>query len=285
MDPAGIARWEKLIVMMRNNELRDDGGVDDTQKLLDDVGIWVRRAVRPDGELHYLSLVASASVSLFDFSRPTVSRTLYFGCEPAWTAREQSGDLVDFKKFLKSGDSGKTKIFVFQPVKNVELPARALKAHFFESILKDPDRRKPGHNEPLVAYVADEFHRFVTSDPVHGEQSFLDTCRSFGVFCVLASQSTSSISHALHELGADDAVARAALSILSNNTGNKLFFRTTDQETMQWAGSLAPAMPGGQSVATLRPMSSLQPGECFAVLVNGLVKRAQLRPWLPPAKK
>ena len=80
---------------------------------------------------------------------------------------------------------------------------------------------------PLVAYVADDFHRFITSDRVHGEQSFFDTCRSFGAFCVVASQSMSSLHHAL---GGDSYTNKAekAVEILLNNTGTKLFFRTTD---------------------------------------------------------
>lgn len=46
-----------------------------------------------------------------------------------------------------------------------------------------------GGGMPLVGYVADECHGFATADEVHDEQSFLDTCRSFGTFCVLACQS------------------------------------------------------------------------------------------------
>ena len=284
---AGNARWAKLLETMGNNELLDDERIEDTRTLLDDVSAWALRGAG-DSQVHYGSLIGSAAVCLFEFSRPEVSRTLYFGCEPAWKACQtrRSDDVVDFEKFL-GGVSGRTKIFVFQPeLKNLDLAALALKARFFESILDDERRKERGHEQPLVAYVADEFHRFVTSDKVHGEQSFLDTCRSYGVFCVLASQSISAISYALQQLEEDRAVVESAISILSNNTGNKLFFRTTDKETMQWAGSLAPAMPGGgQNVVTLRPLSSLQPGECLAVLVNGLVKRAQLDEWLRRPKK
>ena len=281
MDVAGIRRWEALLNTMRGEKWLMNANVEDTLALVDDIGTWVRRAEESSGGAHYGSLTGSAMVCLFDFSRPLISRTLYFGCEPAWTAREgnSSAGPVDFSKFL-DGDGTKTKIFVFQPnLKNVDLAARVLKAKFFESVLKNKHRQNPRHEEPLVAYVADEFHRFVTSDKVHGEQSFLDTCRSFGVFCVLATQSRSAISYALQSLGERNEVVDSAVSVLSNNTGTKLFFRTTDQQTMQWAGSLAPTTPGGQSVVSLRPLSSLKPGECLAVLVNGLVKRVQLEEW------
>ncbi len=286
MDVAGIKRWEELLNKMRREKWLVDANDEDTLALVDDVGTWVRRAEDNNGA-HYGSLTGSAMVCLFDFSQSSISRTLYFGCEPAWTARKgnASAGPVDFSRFL-DGDGTKTKIFVFQPdLKNVDLAARVLKAKFFESVLNNKDRQRPGHEEPLVAYVADEFHRFVTSDKVHGEQSFLDTCRSFGVFCVLASQSRSAISYALQSLGERNEVVESAVSVLSNNTGTKLFFRTTDQQTMQWASGLAPTTPGGQSVASLRPLSSLQPGECLAVVVNGLVKRVQLKQWRSPAKK
>ena len=295
MDKFGIPKWEKLLEGMREGELLND---DDTQALLDDVGTWGREveAGRSDGTRLYQSIKVSAEPCFQDFSRPSISRVLYFGCEPAWNVRQTrgSGDVVDFEEFISGkggrtefirGERGRTTIFVFQPdLSGSDISARALKARFFASVLKSESRRKPGHKEPLVAYVADEFHRFVTSDVSHGEQSFLDTCRSFGVFCVLASQSRSSISYALRQLGADHGTVEDAISILSNNTGNKLFFRTTDLPTMDWAGRLTPSMPSGQSAATLRPLSSLQRGECFAVLVNGTAKRAQLD-WLPPSGK
>ena len=88
---------------------------------------------------------------------------------------------------------------LFQPARDGldNLVAVALKGLFFESVLDDPDRAGGGAELPLVGYVADEFHRFATSDPLHGEQSFLDTCRSFGAFCLLACQSVASIEHAL----------------------------------------------------------------------------------------
>ena len=52
-------------------------------------------------------------------------------------------------------------------------------------------------------YAADEFHRFVTAGDSHGEQSFLDTCRSFNASCALSSQSIASIEHALAGMGGD----------------------------------------------------------------------------------
>ena len=77
---------------------------------------------------------------------------------------------------------------------------------------------------PLVAYVADEVHRFVTSDVAHGEQSFMNSCRSFGAFCVLATQSCSSLRHAL---GESNGTGEHAVEMLLVNTATKLFFHST----------------------------------------------------------
>lgn len=52
-------------------------------------------------------------------------------------------------------------------------------------------------NVKPVGYVADECHRSITSGPVHGEQSFLDTRRPFGALRALACQSAASLRHAL----------------------------------------------------------------------------------------
>ena len=122
--------------------------------------------------------------------------------------------------------------------------AVALKAAFFEAVFDDPDRARAGKELPLVGYVADEFHRFITSDPLHGEQSFLDTCRSFGAFCVLAFQSVASLDHALAHGGGGYRPDESAVEILWNNTANKIIFRSTDQETSNRVDDLCPYRPG-----------------------------------------
>ena len=92
------------------------------------------------------------------------------------------------------------------------LAARALKAAFFEAVLDSPRRPTDGTRSLLVA---DEFHRFVTADPWHGEQSFLDTCRSFGANCVLACQGVSSL-RLLESVSPD--VGGARLTAVGNAT-------------------------------------------------------------------
>ena len=187
--------------------------------------------------------------------------------------------LVDFNAAVK--DETKRRAYVFQPRldDNEALLARALKAVWFEAILSSRKRQARGGTMPLAAYIADECHRFVTSDKVHGEQSFLDTCRSFGVFCVLACQSMSSVKHALAEGNDRTEMNKAALAILLNNTANKLFFRSTDQELQDCVDRLCPVTPGQGRVTWVRPPSTLAPGECYASLTDGRFERRQLLPF------
>ena len=169
---------------------------------------------------------------------------------------------------------------MFQPARDGldNLVAVALKALFFEAVLDDPDRARGGPALPLVGYVADEFHRFVTSDPLHGEQSFLDTCRSFGAFCVLACQSVASIEHALAHGGGSSDQNRAAIEILLSNTANKFVFRSTHPSTAHRVLDLGPRRPGRPGVAEVRPVSALRVGEAYVALSDGRFERRQLKP-------
>ena len=106
---------------------------------------------------------------------------------------------------------------------------------------------------PLVAYVADECHRFVTSGLVHGEQSFLDTCQSFGAFCVLACQSVASLRQALAEANGFSDSTEPAIEIILANSGNELFFRSTDRDVGECVERLCPRTPGHPDVASIRP--------------------------------
>ena len=217
---------------------------------------------------------ATAASVCADFATPAIASTLYFGCEPGYAANG-----IDFSRAV--APDGDAPLVLFQPARDGldTLVAVALKALFFEAVLNDPQRLRDGADAPLVGYIADEFHRFATSDPVHGEPTYLDACRSFGGFCLLACQSVASIEHALAH-GAGNAVAdRAALSILWNNTASKLVFRSTDPATAERIAELCPYRPGLAAVTRVRPVSTLAPGECYAVLADGRFERRQLRPF------
>ena len=254
-------------------------GPGEGRDILDKVlGYWAPM-VRIDRQ--YAGVLATARVACSEFAGPA-STSLYFGCEPGY-AGWGPGRKLDFSRLVARDADGT--LVLFQPPRDGtgHLVAMALKALFFEAVLDDPDRSRGSGDVPLVGYVADEFHRFVTSDLVHGEQSFLDTCRSFRVFCVLATQSVSSIEHALAQGGGSSRQDEAAVSILWNNCASKLVFRTTDLRTADRVQDLCPYRPGLAGVTRVRPVSTLAPGECYAILADGRFERRWLDPFVFPA--
>ena len=224
----------------------------------------------------YAGVLGTARTACAELAAPRLARTLYFGCEPGWGRAKRH--TVDFARLASPDGDGR--LVLYQPRRDGldALLAMALKATFFEAVLADPARVGAGHRAPLVAYVADEFHRFVTSDAVHGEQSFLDTCRSLGAFCVLATQSTRSIAYNISLGGASTATNAAALDILLTNTATKLVFRSTDVDTIARIEALCPRRPGLSPATAVRPLSMLAPGECYAALADGRFERVQLAP-------
>ncbi len=148
---------------------------------------------------------------------------------------------------------------------------KVLKSCFFKKLIV-PERLNNITTRPFF-YICDEFQRFITHDEESGEQSFLDRCRAYRVCCALATQSLASLRYAFpHEKGSQ------AINILITNTGTKLFFRTTDSSTADTLLNLIPE-PHRQDrphVVRVRPPSTLQPGECYYVLVNGTSGRGQV---------
>ena len=249
---------------------------------LDDIAVrW--RVVAGDGDPHYRAILAHARLAFTAFTDPLPRQKLFFGCEPGFSAGVEGA--LDFTADVAA--RGRPAVHVVRPRLGAEadaLYARALKATFFEAVLNCPERAgRGGADMPLVGYVADECHRFITADPVHGEQSFLDTCRSFGAFCALACQSVASLRHALGA-GEQDGVHEPAIDILLANTGTKLFFRSTERSTRETLNWLCPSAPDGPTVVDLRPPSSLAPGECYALLPDGRFERRQLDPHRFPAR-
>ena len=238
---------------------------------------WLERAAaleqHADNDSRFFGSVVGVSLGCFlEFCGPDVAESLHFGCEPV--TRHQCLDLAE----CVATDTDRPQVLLVQPdLSRMDsgLATKALKAEFFGAVLSDPIRQRPRKEAvPLVGYVADEFHRFATGDLRHGEQSFLDTCRSFGAFCVLATQSLSSLEHALGEIGTGKST-EPSIRVLVNNTGTKLQFRSTDPKTQ---GELSRILPHGQwgSPLAARPTSTLATGECYAVLADGRVARRQL---------
>ena len=204
------------------------------------------------------------------FADPAPARSLFFGVEFKVAT-------VDFERDVgaESASDGRA-FYVYQPRLDGAdaLIAKALKGGFFEAVLACRARRERGATMPLTCYVADEFHRFITSDTGHGEQSFLDTCRAFGTACVLATQSDASIRHAL--LLSGEPSPDMAIRMLVTNTATKLFFRSTEAGTRDLVDGVCPGS-GPARVTVVRPPSSLRPGECYASLPDGRFERRQLR--------
>ena len=254
----------------------------DADEIYRKLSAWIPMA-RASDAITYLAIAGFSRNCFADYADGAAADTLYFGVEPYYRAVAAHGRngrvLVDFNGAVN--DETTRRVYVFQPRldDNEALLARALKAAWFEAILSSRKRQARGGEMPLAAYIADEFHRFVTANKSHGEQSFLDTCRSFGVFCVLACQSISSIEHALSEGSDRWEMNRSALSIILNNTANKLFFRSTDEALQACIDRLCPVTPELGRVTTFRPPSTLQPGECYASLADGRFERRQLLPF------
>ena len=236
-------------------------------------------------ERQYAGVLATARTACSALADATLARRLYFGCEPGYAAAREAGEVLDFARAVSREGGGP--LVLYQPALGGpdELVARALKAAFFEAVLHDPDRARGCEDLPLVGYVADEFHRFVTSDRVHGEQSFLDTCRSFGAFCVLACQSVAGIEHALAAGAGSGTRNEAAVSMLMTNTATKLVFRSTDTKTLQPLHEWCPHHPGLDAVTRVRPPTTLAPGECYALLPDGRFERRRLEPFETPAER
>ena len=222
-------------------------------------------------------LAAAANVTV-DWAARAAQSSLYVGCERGFLESEHR---VDFAQVVSPRAVRPGPLLLFQPARDDldRLVAVSLKASLFEAVLDDPDRARGGSDLPLCGYLADEFHRYATCDPVHGEQSYLDTCRSYGGVCVLATQSAASLSHAFAHGAAPSAAADAALSMIWTNTATKFLFRTTDRDTLSRVSDLCPQPPGLASLVQVRPVSHLAVGECYAALADGRFERSRLAPY------
>ena len=231
-------------------------------------------------ERTFAGVLGAAVASTSALGAPAVAHTLYFGPEPGCRAAQRAQRCVDFALAVSPQSPGH--FYVFQPARDGldNLIAVALKAMFFEAVLADPHRLRGDPSLPIVAYAADEFQRYITSDRIHGEQGFFDTARSFRGACIVACQSVASLEHALAHGGGGARRDEAALSMLWTNTSTKLVFRTTDPNTAKRLEALCPQRRGYTHVVRARPPATLAPGECYAALPDGRFERRQLEPLL-----
>jgi hypothetical protein len=204
---------------------------------------------------------ATATPFLAAMSNPELNRFIEFSPFAFGGA-----DMLSVRDIVENG-----KVLVVSPgpmaTETANILGRSVKTKFFQFAQCRQNKQRP------VAYICDEFQRFVTADPDSGEQSFLDRCRAHRVSCILATQSLASIKYALHDIpGAD-----AAVDVMLNNTANKIYFRNTDVATASTMHALFPEPPiGDKSITRVRPPSTLGTGEAYYLLSNGAWGRRQL---------
>lgn len=155
------------------------------------------------------------------------------------------------------------KVLLLQPKSSYfgDIVGRLVKSRFFADALTRQDMMRP------IGYVADEFQRFITSDRDTGEQNFLDRCRAYRVNCVLATQSLSSIEHALTQSG--ESSPRLSVDIIVANSPTKVIYRSTDLTTQKSLREWIPPAPSGRShVVDVRPVAQLPTGSAY-FMFNG----------------
>jgi hypothetical protein len=170
-------------------------------------------------------------------------------------------NLMSVKQVLGAGD-----VVVYIPTSGVssiaETVGRCLKSKFFEFAFERENKIRP------FFYVVDEAHRFISAGEQDGEQSLLDRCRAFRTGVVLSTQSIASMAHKLQgSIGG----GRNALDIMLNNCGNALYFRTSDIRTQDNLRERIPRCPrpNGLHVISVRPLTTLPVGSCYATRCNG----------------
>lgn len=209
------------------------------------------------------SISSFVNKSINKLSSPEVNRHIWF--YPFKTTDKSIG--ID--NLMSAG-----KILIFHPdqasVGIGSIVGKCIKSKIFETVFYRSDKQRP------VIYVCDEFQRFVTNDPISGEQSFLDRCRAYRTICILATQSIASLAYALSRSG--NLATTTSIDIIMTNTGNKLFFRSTDVMVMNKLRELipSPSLPDKKHILEVRPPATLTVGECYYVFSSGLWGRKRV---------
>ena len=217
------------------------------------------------------SELSSAILYLTELADATLNRCV--DLTPSWSMSECS-DFVD--DAVENGV-----VMVFTPdlgSQGAEIAGRILKTKYFEAAFRRSNKERP------LFYICDEFQRFITADPESGEQAFLDRCRAYRVSCVLATQSLAAIKNRLSQNGTNrSGDVDSTLNILLGNTGSKLFFRSTERDTLDAVRRLMPqARANRPSAVDVRPPSRLRVGECYFVFADGRAGRGRVAAGFAP---
>jgi hypothetical protein len=153
--------------------------------------------------------------------------------------------------------TGKVILFQPRPSATFELVGRALKGLFFRAVMEREDMERP------MAYVVDEFQRFISNDSETGEHAMLDRNRAYRMNAVLASQSYAALATAV----SGDRHSGSALDSIMTNCPSKVLFRTPDVSSVHAMQAVIPRDPYGDGhVLTFRHPSSLLVGEYYYTL-------------------
>ncbi len=170
----------------------------------------------------------------------------------------------EYSPISVSGSLEEGKIILFTPDHRLglagEIVAKLLKTQTFFHTFKRENMLRP------IAYVADEFHRYITSDEESGEHNFLDRCRSYRACCLLATQSFEAlIQKANYSMPNND--GERLVNTILNNVGNKVFFRTSCIKTKSILKELLPHSSRGNQkhILDVRPLTGLSVGECYCI--------------------
>ena len=251
------------------------------REVADDIRQW-RQLAQTTGGGHYMGIHTMARQAFSDFGDGAAALSLNFGCEPGVKAAIARGDLaaVDFASCVDATEG--RAIWLYQPKlsgKGETLTAKALKAAYFEAILSSRRRTRAGHNLPLAAYVADEAHRFVShpTSRTASRASWTPAARSGPAACWPRSRRAASATPLARPPSttreSTPSVCCSPTPVRSCCSGR----RTAPSQ--EYVRDCCPLTPGRPSVVDVRPLSSLRPGECYAVLADGRLERRRLVPY------
>jgi hypothetical protein len=159
-------------------------------------------------------------------------------------------------------EDGKVIVFCPEPSREGQvIAAKALKTSFVSAMFTRKNMRRP------VALVMDEAQTFISGGTGgDSEAGWIDRARSYRVISLFATQSISSLRHALGSTTA----AYTAVEVLLACTPQKFFFRSLCPETRQYLRSSLPLSPdGGPHVIDARPPSGLSRGEAYVIWQDG----------------
>ncbi len=157
-------------------------------------------------------------------------------------------------------------------LKQFEVVGKLLKYAFIRTAFTLYTKGK--RNFPFL-YIADEFQRFITSDGISGEQTFLDVARAYKFGAIFATQSYQALYDALSRF--EISGKETSVDVLLQIIATKIFFRSTDPKITAYLLDAYPSCPAVfdyPHIIKVRPPSTLEVGEMYYLLpkVEGIKK-------------